>query len=181
MENQGTNPMGGMQVSEADKQMHNKLYGLSAQILYDEAFLPKIKAIFEKAPTPAIGATSLLVSIGSQILNSARQGGEEISGVALLTSGWMIMQEIAELVEAKLGVKMTDEQIEGAFYNAADQMQEIISKHGGVNTNMSPEDRRAFLEANENADAQRENAMAVNMPTAPAPPPQRGLNNPGGM
>lgn len=124
--------------SNEEMEMHNRLYSLSVALLYDKAFIPKAAEVFEKAPTPAAGAATLLVTIGTRLIASAQQQGMEIPGTAFLSAGAMVMQEIAEFAETQLGVKMSPDQIEGAFYSAADQMQTIVKKRGGVRVDVSP-------------------------------------------
>lgn len=158
-----------------DQEMHNKVFGLSRSMLYDKQFMPKAKEVFERAPSPSAGAATLAVTIGTKIIQSAREAGQEISSNVLLTAGMSLMQEIGEFAGEILGVQMTDEQIEGATYSAADQLQEIIRKHGGVRFDVSPEERQQMAQAAPGADAIRQKITGALMPQAQTPPQSQGL------
>lgn len=122
-----------------EQKMHNEVYGMAVALLYSPQFREKAGEIFERAPTPAAAATSILVAIGAKVFQAAKDEGMEISSNVLASSSWMVMQELAEFSEKVVGQPLSDEQIEAAFYAAADRMQPIAAKLGNVRFEPDPE------------------------------------------
>lgn len=167
----------GREPTDEEKAMHDRVYGLAAKLLYSDAFMPKAEQIFENAPTPVAAAATLATALGVKVVDAARKSGNEIPGASLLSAGWAVMQEIQDFAREVVGEELTQEQIEAAFLNAADQLSEAVQGKGGVRVDATPEERQAMLEmaGGEEGIAQmheKARQAAVGMPEAAPDPAQ---------
>lgn len=166
------------ELTDEEKDMHDKVYGMAASILYDEQFLPKAKEMFEKAGSPVAAASTLAVALGAKVLEAAGRSGKQIPSAALLSAGWAVMTEIQDFAKQVMKTELTREQVEAAFFNAADQLSDIAKSGDAVRMDITPQERQQMMkDAGGEAGLEEMRRKARQMATGEdmPEPPSRGL------
>lgn len=168
----------GRDLTDEEKAMHDTVYGLAARILYDDKFLPKAKDLFEKSPTPVMGAATLATVLGAKVIQEAKKAGKQIPSAALLSAGWAVMQEIRDFAAEVMGVDLSDDQMQAAFLNAADQLSDMVQGSDAVRMDVTPEERQAMAEmagGEEGTASRLQQARQAAMPQPESPKQSMGL------
>ena len=145
---------------------YNKVWGATLKMLYSEQFMPKAEEIVKNAPTPEAGVAQVATVIGARIYMGAQKAGEEIPDEVMLLGGWQVMQEIADFARTDVGVEMSDEQVEAAFYLASDELRGMLGEKHNIGSSVTPEDRQKLLEMSggeEGAEARKQKTVAALM------------------
>lgn len=130
----------------AMQEAYDKVYGATLKLLYSEKFMPKAEEIVRNAPTPEAGVAQVASVIGARVYKGAQQAGEEIPDEVMLLGGWQVMQEIADFARTDVGIEMSDEQVESAFYLASEELRGMLGDNHNLGASVSPEDRAKLLE-----------------------------------
>jgi hypothetical protein len=96
---------------------------------------------------PQEGLANTAVMIAKRVVDSARENGVEISGDVLLHGGVQVVEALADVQEAAGIAELSEEEVQGAMYRAADLYREISQSEGTLNTDAAKEDMQALAAA----------------------------------
>lgn len=132
MDQKGFQPAGqdGTPATPEQQAQYNKFVAMALLALYDDKFMPKAQAMLEKSPNVVDGMASLATAIVSRIYMAAKQQGSDIPPEVVLHGGYEIMAEIGEFANA-IGIQgVGEEQVENAYYLAADKFRSTLDANG---------------------------------------------------
>lgn len=129
----------GKQASPELQAQYNRFVGMCLKLLWGEKFLPKVVKMFQKHPNQTDAMASIGAGIAQRIYMEAKKNGHEIPPEVLVHGGWEVMQEIATLAQAA-GIKgIEPDEIETAYYLAADKVREALDQAGLIDPQMVQE------------------------------------------
>ena len=142
---------------------YNKVYGSTLKLLYSEPFMQKAEEMVKRAKTPEAGVAQIAATIAARIYMGAKKAGDEIPDEVMLLAGWQVMQEIADFARTDVGVEMSDEQVETAFYLASDELKGMLGEGQNLGASVTPEDQQKLMEMSggEEGAAQRKQRIAA--------------------
>ncbi len=100
--------------------------------LFDEEFMPHAAKLLETSPTPVDGMAKIGAAIGTQLYMSAFKSGNLIEPIVLIEAGRKLMDDVGEFANAS-GVTVSPDDVENAFYMAADMTRANLVSMGAFN------------------------------------------------
>jgi len=129
----------GKQAAPELQEQYNRFVGMCMKLLWDEKFLPKVVQMFKKHPNQTDAMASIGASIAQRIYMEAKKNGHEIPPEILVHGGWEVIQEIAMVAEAAGEQGIEPDEIETAYYLAADKVREALDQAGLIDPQMVQE------------------------------------------
>ena len=108
---------------------YEKFVGMGLMALTSEEFMPKAAQILQGKMALPQAMAQIGVVIGTKIFKAARKQGKPVSPEVLVHGGAELMGKIGEMAQAA-GEDVSEEDVETAFYLAADQMNNIMAEDG---------------------------------------------------
>ncbi|MDE4303640.1 hypothetical protein PXK30_09515 [Phaeobacter gallaeciensis] len=118
---------------------YDRFVGMCMKLLWGETFLPKVVQMFKKHPNQTDAMASIGAGIAQRIYMEAKKNGHEIPPEILVHGGWEVMQEIATLAQAAGIEGIEPDEIETAYYLAADKVGEALNQAGLIDHKMVEE------------------------------------------
>lgn len=134
-------------VTPEQQQEYNKFVGFSLMTMAQDGFLEKAKKAMEANPSIEDGMAQIGANVAYRVFTKARQEGQTISPAVLVHGGAEIMEKVGEMAGAA-GIEVTPEQIEDAYYMAADIMNEKLTEMGIMDEEFAAEDAEDFMAQN---------------------------------
>lgn len=129
-EGQGTGQVDGKQASPELQAKYNRFVAMGIMMLWDEKFTPKALAVFKEHPNQTDALASIGAAIAQRIYMKAKEQGDEIPPEVVVHAGWELMNEVAEFATAAGVQGIEPDEIETAYYLAADKVREALEKAG---------------------------------------------------
>lgn len=139
-EGAGTRP-----ASPEEERQYSQFVGMALKALSADAFLPKAEKILTGSGDTVSGMAQLGASVVSRLYESAKEQGKPIAPVVLLHGGAAVMQEIGEMAKAAGRTDVTPEDVETAYFMAADMMNDYLAQTGDMAELFAAEDEDEFL------------------------------------
>lgn len=99
-------------------------------ILFDPQFVNTARQRIEGDDNPIDAVAEVATNIVNRIFTEAMKQGEDIDQLVVLHGGWQILNYVAEVAQVGAGVEMTPDDIETAFYLAADKFRKMLEAAG---------------------------------------------------
>lgn len=123
------------QATPEQQQQFDKFFAMCKASLFSEEFLQPGAKILQGAPTIVDGMARIGASIGGRIYMKAAEQGEIIDSIAVIEAGRLVMSEVADFARM-FGHEVSDEQVEDAYYMAADLMRQMLDDAGMLDHDM---------------------------------------------
>ena len=151
--------MGGQPSASPEQQAaYNRFVGMSLLHVYDEKVMPKILGQIGEDVVNDIGRAA--ANVGFVVLKKAEQSGETIPPEVILHGGQEVVASIAELVASAKGIEMAPEQVEQAYYVAADTFRQMMQGEGGIDPETAAQDMEALRQMEESGELEAMMAAA---------------------
>lgn len=120
----------GQPVTPEMQDEYTKFVSLGILMLLNEKTLTATVELFEETPNVVDSVAQVASSIVVRLYASAKQQGQEVSPEVVLHGGWEILNETAALAAKAGAQELTPDEIEDAFYIAADKVRAMMEKEG---------------------------------------------------
>lgn len=111
------------------EQQYSALYSAAVAMLYSEKFKAKAIKMLKSDGDPVDLMARLGAPIFSRVVTEMAKRGAELEAVAVIEAGRTFIEEIGDLAKT-VGTEVSDEDIENAFYIAADTVRETAVAAG---------------------------------------------------
>ena len=119
-------------VTPEEQQTYDQFVDNAFSAIYDDKSLPRIIESLAGDGNPVDGLANTAVSIVVRVLDSAEQAGQAIPPDVVFGAGVEIIENLADLA-GKAGVhEFTEQEIEGATFQAMDLYREMKGRDGGA-------------------------------------------------
>lgn len=129
---------------------YNRFVGMALLHVYDEKVMPKIIGQIGDDVANDVGRAA--ANVGFVVLKKAQQGGETVPPEVILHGGQEVVASIAELVAKAKGIEMDPQQVEQAYYVAADTFRQMMQGEGGVDPETAAQDMEALRQMEESGE-----------------------------
>lgn len=109
-------------------------------ILFDPQFVNTARQRIEGDDNPIDAVAEVATNIVNRIFTEAMKQGEDIDQLVVLHGGWQILNYVAEVAQVGAGVEMAPEDIETAFYLAADKFRKMLEAEGLMEPIQDPQE-----------------------------------------
>lgn len=135
---EGMAPDGATPATPEQQAQFDKFVAMGMAILYDPQFIPRARAVIAGEGEAVEGIAEVAVGIVGRIFMQAKKEGEDIDPAVVLHGGWQIINYVAEVARVSANVEISPEDIEAAFYIAADKFRQTLEKNGVVEPMQDP-------------------------------------------
>lgn len=111
------------------EQQFEKFVGMSMTILFSDKFLERGAKMLKSSEDIIEGMAQIGAAIGTRVYSQAAKEQQEIEPIVVVEGGKVFMDEVRKFAEA-LGHEVTDEDVEDAYYRAADIMRQALDNAG---------------------------------------------------
>lgn len=122
----------GVPATPEQQAQYNRFYAYSILMLYNEDFIPKVQELFQKSPNAVEAAARVGSAIATRIYMGASKNGATIPPEVMLHAGQEVMGEIAEMARVSGLADLSEEDVETAYYLAADMTRSALEKAGKI-------------------------------------------------
>jgi hypothetical protein len=136
---QAMTPNGAKEATPEQQAQFDKFVQMSMVILYDPQFVQKAREMIRGPQGPVEGVADVGIAIVSRIIMQAQKERQQIDPAVILHGGWQVINYIAEVARLSAGVDLSDEDVETAYYLAADKLRAVLDKAGLTTGGPSPE------------------------------------------
>ena len=119
------------QATDEQQAQYNKFYAKTVELLFNEQFLQAGAKLLQQAPTVVDGMARIGATVASRVYMQAAKEGAPPEPIVVIESGREIMAEVADFAKA-LEYEVSDEDIETAYYMAADLMRQTLVDAGVI-------------------------------------------------
>lgn len=144
---------GGVAASPEEQAMYDRFVKNAYKLIYDVNADGKgtvRKGVLESlkgAGDPKEGLATTAVSVAKRVADSAAEAGVDLDGEIILHAGKEILEDLADL-QVQAGIAdLSEDDIEGAFYRAADLYRETAQAEGKLDTGVLARDFKAMQDA----------------------------------
>lgn len=123
---------------------YEKFVGMGLMALSSEEFMPKAAQMLQSKMALPQAMAQIGVTIGAKIFKAARQQGKPINPAVLVHGGAELMGKIGEMAQAA-GEDVSEEDVETAYYLAADQMNSMMAQDGAFDEDYAVEGQDEFM------------------------------------
>lgn len=141
----------GNAASPEEQAMYDQVVNNALEIIYpkgEEEIAPQIREALTAGEQPVMNLAMASVSIVTGLVQSAKKAGQAIPGEVLFHAGAQIVELVAEAAEAFKLADYSEEDIERAFYIAAD----MYGQQGLQTGDIDPEPMKADFAELQKAD-----------------------------
>lgn len=114
------------------QRQYNQFVAMGMLMLYDEKFMKTAEKIFQKGVNITESMARIASGIAMQIVSAAKNKGQEIPPEILLNGGWELMNEVRSFANMVTEQEVSDDDMETAFYLAADMLRAAMQGAGMV-------------------------------------------------
>ena len=142
---------GAVEAPPEEQRAYETFVGNALNVIYrDDKVAPAILRSLEGDGNPREGLADTAANVVKRLIDSAvDNGGGGLTGDVVMHGGLAIVEDLAE-VQREAGIAdLSEEEIEGAYYRAADRVREALQKDGTLDGAPFWEDMRAMVRANE--------------------------------
>ena len=162
-------PGSGQPATPEQQAQFDKFVSLGMVMLFDPDFIPKAREVIDHDGGPIEGVAEVATGIVSRIYTQAIKEGEKIDAQVILHGGWEIVQHVAEVAKNTVAPDMSDEDVETAFFVAADKLRSVLGRSGFLQDSPDPEQqaqqaRQQVGEEQMNANVSRAQMARRNRP-----------------
>lgn len=143
----------GTPATEEEQDAYNRFVGMALMALSEKGFMEQAAKAIGDNPSKEDAMAKIGTTIVGRIYQASREQGAPVQPSVLLHGGAEIMQQIGEFATAA-GHEVTPEQVETAFFLAADEMNDILAQQGALGEELAPEDEDEFM-ANNSGEAEK--------------------------
>lgn len=119
-------------VSPEEQRQYDQFIDNALSAIYDDKSLPQIIESLKGDGNPVDGLANTAVTVVVRVEDSAEKAGQELSPDVVFAAGTEILEDLAELA-GKAGVHdFTQEELEGATFQAMDLYREMKGRDGGA-------------------------------------------------
>lgn len=127
-------------VSPEEQAKYDAFVDNALSAIYDDKSLPQIIESLKGDGNPVDGLANTAVSVVVRVEDSAEKAGQALSPDVVFNAGVEVIENLADLAE-KAGVhEFTQEEIEGATFQAMDIYREMKGRDGGADRPQIVED-----------------------------------------
>lgn len=139
--------MGETNVSPEEQAQYDEFVSNGLNLIYDEKGLDSIMTTLAGDGNPVEGLANTLVSVVGRLEGSAKESGTPISGDVILHGSGEILEGLVEMSE-KAGLHdFSEEDMESAFFMAADQYRNLKQEAGELPEEQLKADFQSILQA----------------------------------
>lgn len=120
----------GRQASPEMQAIYNRFVGACMMAIWDEKFMPKVLKMFQDHPNQTDALALVAAGVAQRIYMGARKKGMEIPLEVMLHGGIEVVQQVAELATAGGIEGIEPDEVETAYYLAADKVRDALSSAG---------------------------------------------------
>lgn len=118
--------------SPEEQQVYDQFVDQALSAIYDDKSLSQVIEGLKGDGNPVDGLANTTVAIVMRVQDSAEKAGQALPPDVVFNAGTEVLEELAGLAE-KAGVhKFTDEEVEGAMFQAMDLYREMKGRDGGT-------------------------------------------------
>lgn len=134
----GTPPV--RRASQDEQRLYNRFVGLSMTLLYDQKFMQRAIEMMRARQTTAEGVADVSSLIAFQVYTQGKKQGQEIPASVVLHAGMEVITLVIEMALAAGFPPMSDQEMQQAFYNAADAFREKMEQAGHIDPEQMQQD-----------------------------------------
>lgn len=164
--------MGQTNVSPEEQAQYEEFVGNGLNLIYDEKGLQKLVTALESGGSPIEGLAHTLVGVVSRLEDSAKESGTPINGDVVLHGSVEIMEGLVEMSETAGIHEYSEEDMESAFFMAADMYRKMKQERGDLPEEQLKADFQTILQA-ENEGRLEEVVPGVTEYASRAPKPDQ--------
>lgn len=123
-------PPGAKPITPEMQEEYNKFVAMGLLLLFDEKTLKRTLDVMERSPNVVDSVAKIAAGIVTRVYAAARKQGQDVTPEVVLHGGWEILTEVAGLADSAGLGPMTPDDIEDAFYVAADAVRQMMDKQG---------------------------------------------------
>ena len=145
--------MGGGKANATPEQQaaYNEFVGTALMHVFgDEKVMGRIIGSIGEDPVQDIGRTA--ANIGYVVLKKAQQAGKTVPPEVILHGGQEIVGVLAEVAKAGKRIDMPPEDIEKAYFVAADTFRQMMQGEGGIDPETAAADIEALRQMEESGE-----------------------------
>lgn len=147
-------------VSPEEQDKYEAFVKNGMEIIYNKDIIPQLLQNVAQAPSPQEGLANAASLVVMRLEDSAEQNNVQVDGEIKMQGGLEIMEALTELVEAAGIHEYTEEEMEGAYYQAIDKYRETRQAQGKLNPADYEQDMQMLIQAD------RQNALDQVVPGA---------------
>lgn len=122
---------GGQKPTPEQQAAYDRYVGAAMMHIYTPKVIDKIvQSISPEDPVATMGRAA--ANVGFVVMKKAEQDGQKVPPEVLLHGGKEVVAAIAELYERKGGQELAPEQVEQAYYVAADDFRQMMQGEGSI-------------------------------------------------
>ncbi|GAB5434808.1 MAG: hypothetical protein EpisKO_41780 [Epibacterium sp.] len=122
----------GKQASPEMQKVYNRFVGACMLVVWDEKFMPKALELFQKNPNQTDALASVTAGVVQRVFQEAKKKGTSIPLEVLVHGGLEVVQQVAEMATTGGVQGIERDEIETAFYLAADKLREVLVSSGDL-------------------------------------------------
>lgn len=135
---------GGEVASPEEQQLYEKFVSMALLHIYNEKTLPTIIERMKEGDNPRQSIGEVAAGIGFAVMKKAQAAGESIPGEIILHGGQEVVSALVEIYEKGSGEEMSEGDINGAYYVAADEFRELAEGEGMIDPEALAGDMQSF-------------------------------------
>jgi hypothetical protein len=135
------------------------------------AFLKVVKAA--KDPVSELG--KFAANVAFRVVQAAQDSGVDIDDEIVLQGGAEIVEALVEVSEEGGGPEFEPDQIDGAFYAAADEYRSLMEGAGQINPDAAQQGMQDIAAAEQSGELEQMLQGAAPAGAQPGPPPPAGM------
>lgn len=134
-------------VSPEEQAQYDDFVDKGLQLIYDDKAMPQVLQILRGDGDPKEGLANAAVMIVMRLEDSARQAGKQLSQDVIYHGGVEILEDLANLSKESGIHSFTDQDREGALYQALDIYRSMRQQQGTLHQEEIEQDFAEILEA----------------------------------
>ena len=162
-------------VTAEEQEQYNLFVTNGMKILHNMSSSKQLVEVIRGDGNPVQGLANALVLIVTKVEDSAKKGGQELTGDVLLHGGTELLEQIVEVAEAAGIHKFTEKQMESALYIAMDQYGQARQGQGALPDNQLRIDMQELQQADQQGNIEEMvPGITEYAENAPKPEPEAG-------
>ena len=130
----------GKQASPEMQSLYNRFVGACMLAIWDEKFMPKALKLFQQSPNQTDAMASIAAGVVQRVFAGAKKQGSQMPIEVMIHGGLEVVQQVADLASAAGVEGIEPDEIETAYYLAADKVRDALTKSGDLDASAADQD-----------------------------------------
>lgn len=130
----------GKQASKEMQAIYNRFVGACMLAIWDEKFMPKALQLFQSNPNQTDALASIAAGVVQRVFAGAKKKGTPIPMEVMVHGGLEVVQQVADFATAAGVQGIEPDEVETAYYLAADKVKEALVASGDLDLSNAEQD-----------------------------------------